>query len=175
MWLRRLPAVRRGDGHRHRRYQPLSAGRRRSNSRSGAAARGYSQAAGCHMRGEQSTCGGADRRSLVHRLHAVHTSVSGRCHRRCRERDAYRNCSGMHRLRTVHCAVSGGLHTDGRRGARRWYGASPARQAPFSGAATAARAQPATDEAAAAWGSGDARQQETGRSSARDGTRARQN
>ena len=46
---------------------------------------------------------GIDRRIALHRLHAVHQCLSGRCHRRRRQTHAYRADAILHRLRLVRC------------------------------------------------------------------------
>jgi hypothetical protein len=55
---------------------------------------------------------GGDRRAELHRLHPVHSSLSGGRHSRRGQAHAHRHRQGMHRLRTVPGAVSGGLHSD---------------------------------------------------------------
>jgi electron transport complex protein RnfB len=49
----------------------------------------------------------------LHRLHAVHPGLPGRCHRRCRQADAHHHRAAVHRLRTVPAALPGRMHPHG--------------------------------------------------------------
>jgi hypothetical protein len=61
----------------------------------------------------------ADRRSAVHRLHAVHPGLSGRRHHRRYQAHAHGAAAGVYRLRPVRGALPDGLHRHGRGGAAR--------------------------------------------------------
>ena len=128
--LRRLPAVR-----------PCGRAAARDQSRARRAATPSSprsprspaprRAARSHVRRACAARRRADRRGPVHRLHAVHRRVSGRCDRRRGQAHAHGAAGAVHRLRAVPPALPCRLH-------RRW---SPpdARGAPKTRAAARER------------------------------------
>jgi hypothetical protein len=54
----------------------------------------------------------------LHRLHAVHPGLPGRCHRRRRQADAHHHRAAVHRLRTVRQTLPGRVHQHASRSPR---------------------------------------------------------
>ena len=108
--VRRLPSLCRGAGGRIVRHQPLPARRRTCNRRAGRADRTRGKAARSGMRRAHTIARGGHRRGRVHRLHAVHRRLPGRCDPRRAEADARRAAVAMLGMRAVCRTLPGRLH-----------------------------------------------------------------
>ena len=107
--LRRVQAVCRSD-RRRRRDQPLPARRRRRHRRAVDADRTARRSARSCARRAHAVRDRAHRRGVVHRLHAVHRCVSGRCDRRRGETHAHGAACALHGLRALPAALPRRLH-----------------------------------------------------------------